>query len=84
MNADFVLLNGCIATMDAAGTQHSTAQHSALASHNGRIVALGEDHAIRDLIGLAARVLYAEGQRVIPGIVDSHAHPDAYAIRLRA
>jgi predicted amidohydrolase YtcJ len=32
----------------------------------------------------ATRVLHAEGRRVIPGIVDSHAHPDSYAVRLRA
>ena len=38
MNADFVLLNGRIATMDAAGTQAE-----ALAAHGGRIVALGSN-----------------------------------------
>lgn len=79
MNADFVLLNARIATMDAAGT---TAE--ALAAHGGRIVALGSSDAMRDHIGPATRVLNAEGRRVIPGIVDSHAHPDAYAVRLRA
>jgi predicted amidohydrolase YtcJ len=79
MNADFVLLHGRIATMDAAGTECT-----ALAALHGRIVALGDDHAIRDHIGPGTRVLEAEGQRVIPGIVDSHAHPGAYAIRLRA
>lgn len=77
--ADFILLNARIATMDAAGTECS-----ALAALNGRIVALGEDHAIRDLVGPRTTVLNAEGRRVLPGIVDSHAHPDAYAIRLRA
>jgi len=75
---DFVLLSGRIATMGAAGENHT-----ALAAHNGRIVALGEDDAIRDRIGPGTTVLNAEGRRVIPGVVDSHAHPDAYAIRLR-
>ncbi len=79
MNADFVLLDGRIATMDPAGTEVS-----ALAAIGGRIVALGSSDAIRDHIGPATRVLNAEGRRVIPGIVDSHAHPDAYAVRLRA
>ena len=78
MNADLVLLNGRIATMDAAGTQAQ-----ALAAFNGRIVAIGENAAIRDHIGPKTRVLDAAGCRVIPGIVDSHAHPDAYAVRLR-
>lgn len=78
MTPDFVLLGGRIATMDAAGTEHT-----ALAALHGRIVALGDDAAIRDLIGPGTTVLHAEGRRVLPGIVDSHAHPDAYAVRLR-
>ena len=78
MNADFVLLNGRIATMDAAGTQAE-----ALAAAGGRIVAIGSSAAMRDHVGPATRVLDAQGRRVIPGIVESHAHPDAYAVRLR-
>lgn len=79
MTPDFVLLGGRVATMDAAGTECT-----ALAAHQGRIVALGTDDAIRDLVGPGTTVLHADGRRVLPGIVDSHAHPDAYAIRLRA
>jgi predicted amidohydrolase YtcJ len=78
MSPDFLLLNGRIATMDASGTQHS-----ALAAHNGRIVALGTDD-LRSLAGPGTRIIDAGGRRVLPGIVDSHAHPDAYALRLRA
>jgi hypothetical protein len=78
VNADFILLDARIATMDAAGSEYS-----ALAAVNGRIVALGDDHAIRQHIGPGTTVLHAKGARVLPGIVDSHAHPDAYAIRLR-
>jgi predicted amidohydrolase YtcJ len=78
MNADFVLLDGRIATMDSAGSEVQ-----ALAAFGGRIVALGSSEAMRGHIGPGTRVLNAEGRRVIPGIVDSHAHPDAYAVRLR-
>lgn len=78
MNADFVVLNGRIATMDATGTEAE-----ALAAHGGRIVAVGSSAAMRDHVGPGTRVLDAQGRRVIPGIVDSHAHPDAYAVRLR-
>ena len=78
MNADFVLLNARIATMDAAGSEAQ-----ALAAFGGRIVAIGDSAAMRDHVGPRTRVLDAEGRRVIPGIVDSHAHPDAYAVRLR-
>jgi len=76
--ADLVLLNGRVATMDARGSECS-----ALAAFGGRIVALGDDAAVRAVKGPLTRVLDAEGRRVVPGIVDSHAHPDAYAIRLR-
>ena len=78
-NADFVLLNGRITTMDAAGTEAQ-----ALAAIGGRIAAIGSSDAMRDHVGPDTRVLDARGRRVIPGIVDSHAHPDAYAVRLRA
>lgn len=78
MNADFVLLNARIATMDAVGTEAE-----ALAACAGRIVATGTSAAMCDHAGPGTRVLDAGGRRVIPGIVDSHAHPDAYAVRLR-
>jgi predicted amidohydrolase YtcJ len=78
MSPDLLLLNGRIASMDAAGSEHT-----ALASLNGRIIALGTDD-LRSLAGPGTRIINAEGRRVLPGIVDSHAHPDAYALRLRA
>ncbi|BDG72421.1 amidohydrolase [Roseomonas fluvialis] len=78
MNADFVLLDGRVATLDAAGTEAQ-----ALAAQGGRIVALGSSDAMRAHIGAGTRVLNAQGRRVIPGVVDSHAHPDSYAVRLR-
>jgi hypothetical protein len=73
---DLVLLNARIATMAAPG-----AEAQALAVQGGRIVAIGADTAIRDLAGRGTRIVDAETRRVIPGIVDSHAHPDAYAVR---
>lgn len=78
MNAEFVLLNARIATMGGQGDITG-----GLASMGGRIVAIGEDFAMRQHIGPGTRVLDAEGRRVIPGIVDSHCHPDAYAVRLK-
>ncbi|WP_242530755.1 amidohydrolase [Roseococcus thiosulfatophilus] len=78
MNAEFVLLNARIATMGGQGDITG-----GLASMGGRIVAMGEDFAMRQHIGPSTRVLDATGARVIPGIVDSHCHPDAYAVRLK-
>ena len=75
---DLLLLNGRVATMDAAESETE-----ALAVFRGRVVALGTTAEMRALKGPGTRVLDAEGRRVVPGIVDSHAHPDAYAVRLR-
>ncbi len=77
MAPDLILLNGRIATMDARGSEAQ-----ALAVHAGRIVAIGDDDAIRSLRGAGTRVVDAARRRVLPGIVDSHCHPDAYAVRL--
>lgn len=66
MNAELVLLNARIATMDAAG-----GEAQALAAFGGRIAAIGDSAAMRDLIGPGTRVVDAGGRRVIPGIVDS-------------
>ena len=79
LHPDAILLNGRIATMDAAGSEVE-----ALAALNGRIVARGSTAEMRALAGRGTRTIDLEGRRAIPGIVDSHAHPDAYAIRLAA
>lgn len=76
---DTILLNGRIATMDAAGTEVE-----ALAVLHEKIVARGSTAELRALAGPGTRIIDLEGRRAIPGIVDSHAHPDAYAIRLAA
>ena len=65
MNPDFLLLNGRIATMDAAGREIE-----ALAAHDGRIVALGDTASLRSMAGPGTKILDAAGQRVIPGIVE--------------
>jgi hypothetical protein len=79
LHPETLILNGRIATMDAHATEIE-----ALAVLNGRIVARGGTAEMRALAGTATRVIDLEGRRAIPGIVDSHAHPDAYAIRLAA
>ena len=55
---------------------------SALAARDGRIVALGDDVAIRSLAGDGTEVRALNGRTAIPGIVDSHCHPDMHAARL--
>ncbi|MFF8831153.1 amidohydrolase [Streptomyces sp. NPDC015131] len=45
-----------------------------VAVRGGRIVALGDDHALAHLVGPGTRVVDALGRRVVPGLNDSHLH----------
>ena len=73
---DTVVVNGRLYTMEAPG---KTVE--ALAVANGRIVARG---ASADIIAFApdARVIDCEGRTGLPGIIDSHCHPDMQGARL--
>ncbi|MEM6488540.1 MAG: amidohydrolase [Pseudomonadota bacterium] len=68
-SADLVLLNGRVTTMDPARPEVS-----ALAARGGLFTAVGSDDEIRPLIGPFTQVIDARGQRVIPGLNDSHTH----------
>ncbi len=74
---DLILHGGKIATMDK-----DDRFVSALAVHGGRIVAIGDDDDIRALAGQNTKIVGLEGRTAIPGIVDSHTHPDGYAARI--
>ncbi len=67
--ADLVLLNGRITTMDLARPEAT-----ALAATGGTFTAVGSDDEIRAYIGPFTQVIDANGQRVIPGLNDSHTH----------
>lgn len=67
--ADLVLLNGNIATVEE---DQPTAQ--ALASRDGRIVAIGSDEEIRGFIGDDTEVIDLEGRFAMPGFIEGHAH----------
>ncbi|MEM8876674.1 MAG: amidohydrolase [Pseudomonadota bacterium] len=67
--ADLVLLNGRVTTMDPARPEAT-----ALAARDGAFVAVGTDDEMRGLIGPFTQVIDARGQRVIPGLNDSHTH----------
>ena len=68
-NADTVLVNGKIVTVDAAGSTRE-----ALAVRDGKIVALGTSAQMRRLAGPQTRVIDLQGRTVIPGLIDSHLH----------
>ena len=75
--ADLVLDNARIATLDDHGRSVS-----ALAARDGIVVATGESGALESLVGPATRVIDLGARTAIPGIVDSHCHPDSYAARV--
>jgi predicted amidohydrolase YtcJ len=77
--ADLVLTGGRIQTMDRA---RSVA--AGVAVRDGVIVAVGEDRAVRALVGPRTRVLALRGRTVTPGFGDAHVHPvEAGVGRLR-
>jgi predicted amidohydrolase YtcJ len=69
MQADLLLFNGRIYTMDPA---HPRAQ--ALAIAGNRILAVGDDAELRPLLGLGGRAVDLAGQVAIPGLTDAHVH----------
>jgi predicted amidohydrolase YtcJ len=68
-DADTVLLNGKVVTLDVAAPLAE-----ALAVRDGRIIAVGRSAEIRALAGNGTRVVDLAGRTVIPGLIDSHMH----------
>ena len=69
IEADLVLTGGKILTVD---DRFSIV--SALAVRGDRIIAVGDDAAMKPLIGPKTRVVELKGRTVIPGLHDSHMH----------
>ena len=68
--ADLVLTNGKIITLRTGGDRAQ-----AVAIGGGKILATGDNAAIRKFIGPATRVVDLHGQTVVPGFNDVHQHP---------
>ncbi len=68
-NADLVVTNANIRTMDAKRTVARS-----VAVLNGRIVAVGSEADTKPLIGSKTRVIDAKGRTIIPGFNDAHVH----------
>ncbi len=69
-DASLILLHGKVVTVDA---QSSVRQ--ALAVRDGRILQAGSDAEILKLQGPLTEVVDLQGRMVLPGLIDSHAHP---------
>jgi predicted amidohydrolase YtcJ len=68
--ADLVLRHGYVYTVDP---ERSVAE--AVAVSGGRIVYVGSDAGVADLIGTDTRVIDLQGRMLMPGFQDSHVHP---------
>jgi predicted amidohydrolase YtcJ len=67
--ADLVVVNARITTMDPANPEAS-----ALAAKDGTFLAVGDRQTLAQHIGPFTQVIDAHGQRIIPGLIDSHTH----------
>ena len=68
-DADLILHNGKIVTVDAAFSVQQ-----AVAVKGGRITAAGSDRAVLAERGPKTRVIDLHGRTVLPGLFDSHVH----------
>ncbi len=67
--ADMVLLNGKIVTVDAHNTEYQ-----ALAGKGDKIIALGTDAEIKKHVGSATKVVNLKGKLAMPGFNEGHGH----------
>lgn len=74
MHADIVLYNGSIHTQF-----EPSPRVNALAIRDGKILAIGEDDQMRDLLTPGGEAVDLNGRLVIPGLVDAHVHLSMYA-----
>ncbi len=76
IEADLVVFNGNIITMDP---QKPTA--TALAVKSYKVLAIGEEDEVIDLVPTAKRVIDLGGKTVVPGFIDAHTHLTSAGIK---
>ncbi len=69
---DLILHHGKIVTVDPRFSVHQ-----AIAVTTDRITAVGDNDSILQLKGPATTIVDLQGKMVLPGLIDSHVHPDA-------
>jgi predicted amidohydrolase YtcJ len=78
MEADRVLYNGKIHTMDSA-----VPQARAIAIAGNRVAAVGSDDEMRSLLRDGGEAIDLGGRTVVPGFTDAHLHFMSYGISLK-
>ncbi len=76
VEADLVVVNANVITMDP-----EKPNASALAVKSFKLIAVGENDDVMDLLPTAKRVMDLGGKTVIPGFVDGHTHLTSTGIR---
>jgi predicted amidohydrolase YtcJ len=71
-DADLILHHGRIVTVDPQFTIHT-----ALAVQGGRILRVGSDAEVLKTRGPHTEIVDLEGRTVLPGLIDSHTHPNS-------
>lgn len=79
MEAELVLYNGNIHTMDPANPQVS-----AVAIRGDRFVTVGADDEMQALLATTGRAVDLRGQTVTPGFIDAHIHFLYYGLALKS
>jgi predicted amidohydrolase YtcJ len=75
--ADLIFVNGAVYTVDAARDWAS-----AVAVKDGRVVAVGTDHDVREHLGPRTEIVDLRGGMLLPGFQDAHAHPPAAGVEM--
>jgi predicted amidohydrolase YtcJ len=78
MQADLVLYNGNLHTMDAG-----LPRAQAIAIAGNRVLAVGGDADVRALLTPNGRAIDLRGRAVVPGFTDSHLHFMSYGLSLK-
>jgi predicted amidohydrolase YtcJ len=74
-SADMILINGKIVTVDK---KFSIAE--AVAISQDKIIAVGTNQQIKKYSGANTRIIDLKGRTVIPGLIDSHLHPESASL----
>ncbi len=67
--ADAVFINGKVWTVDP-----TKPEAQGIAVWRNRIIAVGSDSEVKQLVGPKTKIIDLKGHRVVPGFYDSHAH----------
>lgn len=74
-DADIILVNGKIVTVD-----RDFSIVNSVAVSDGKILATGSDRKIRKLAGAGTKIIDLRGSTVVPGLIDSHLHPESASV----